>query len=279
MTFMNILIFGHVCIDENKSENSQYRYWGSPAMFMHKVFKKISDSSVSLVSNYGGDYVEYLSEVDIHPEKPTQKKTLVYQNVSKEGKRTQKALFREHSEQVILDEKLKEKIRNADCIVFAPILPNYDSVHIADILKHAKKTALKVLLPQGYFRNFDKEHNVIFRNFTEADEILSQFDLVTLSEDDYPRVEELSEKWAKKHKTNIVITRGKNSALAITQDGTFEIPTEEIPEDEIVDSVGSGDTFSAALIHQLQKTQDLKEAVAFAHKVAGESLRSTHAKK
>lgn len=275
---MNILIFGHVCIDQNKSENSDYVYWGSPAMFMHKIFGHISDSSVSIASNYGNDYVEYLKSVDIHPSKPSGKKTLVYQNVSREGKRTQKALFREYSSPVALDEKLKKRIREADVIVFAPILPNYDSLHIEEVMKNSKDDCLKVLLPQGYFREFDEDDNVIFRDFSEADSILNHFDLMTLSEDDYPDVEKLSKKWAKKHNVDIVVTKGQKGALLITQNGNTLIPTTPIPEEEIVDSVGSGDTFSAALIHHFQESKNLIQAVLFAHEVAGQALKSTHAK-
>lgn len=83
---MKILIFGHVCIDQNQSENSEYVYWGSPAMFMHKIFGEISNNSVAIATSYGQDYVEYLEGIDIHPPKPSQKNTLVYQNISKKAK-------------------------------------------------------------------------------------------------------------------------------------------------------------------------------------------------
>ncbi|MDO8507080.1 MAG: carbohydrate kinase family protein [bacterium] len=273
---MNILIFGHVCIDQNKSENSEYVYWGSPAMFMNKVFGKFPDNSVAIVSNYGHDFVEYLKDVDIHPPKAVSKKTLVYQNVTRKEQRSQKALYRELSEPVVMDGKLKERIKDADVIVFAPILPNYDSVHIEEVIRYANKKCLKVLLPQGYFRDFDENHNVIFRDFQEAGTVLKHFDLVTLSEEDYPDIEKLSERWARDLNINIVVTKGKNGAVLITKDGYTPVQTTPIPEEEIVDSVGSGDTFSAALIHEFQKTGDLVEAIKFAHKIAGEALKSTH---
>ena len=275
---MKILIFGHVCIDQNQSENSEYVYWGSPAMFMHKIFEEISDNSITIATSYGHDYVKYLDGIDIHPPKPSHKKTLIYQNISKEGKRSQKALFREYSLPTTIDEKLKKVIKKADVLVFAPLLPNYDSSHIEDVIKNSGEGCLKVLLPQGYFRNFDEEDNVRFRDFTEAESVLKYFDLMTLSEDDYPNIEKLSEKWAKEHGVDIVVTKGKNGALLITKNEKTLIPTTPIPEEEIVDSVGSGDTFSAALIHCFQESKNLEEAILFAHKVAGEALRSTHAK-
>ena len=38
---MNVFIFGHICIDDNITENAKYRSAGSPLMFMSKIFNKL----------------------------------------------------------------------------------------------------------------------------------------------------------------------------------------------------------------------------------------------
>lgn len=270
---MKILIFGHVCIDQNEAEKSKYTSWGSAAVFMEKVFKDLGVEDITIVSSYGRDYLKYLKNINIYPVEPNTATTMVYQNLVKNHKRRQRA-FHRTSEPVEISEELRVKICEADVIIVAPILANYSAEYVEKIFKYANKECLKVLLPQGYFRNFDEENYVIFRDFKEANSLLEHFNLVSLSEEDYPSIEILSEKWSKKFDVSVIVTKGENGALLITNDGKKEVTTVPVPQEEIVDSTGSGEIFSAALIYSYFQTRDLEKATRFANKIAGEALMS-----
>ncbi len=91
---MNVVILGHVCIDQNVTEHAEYVSAGSPAMFMTKIFRKFPEVKSRIVSTYGPDFLTYLDSVEIHPKHPNCNTTLIYKNlVSKRG-RIQKAMNR-----------------------------------------------------------------------------------------------------------------------------------------------------------------------------------------
>ncbi|MCL5411342.1 MAG: PfkB family carbohydrate kinase [Patescibacteria group bacterium] len=272
---MNILIFGHVCLDRNIVETGESNTWGSPVMFISTVLQQLPDASVTIVSNYGSNYLPYLKDRNIYPEKPSTESTLTYRNFSQGRERGQKALNRGYSEPVEIDENLKGKIENADIIFFAPILPNFSPDYVKKALSLAKKDVLKILLPQGYFRDFDQENNVIFRAFPEALEVLPLMNFVILSDQDFPNIEEVVQGWIEKTNVKVILTRGEDGASVISQEGKREIPTTPVPLKEIVDSTGSGDTFSAGFAYQYFLTKDEVKSVQFAHKLATAKLYFT----
>lgn len=59
---------------------------------------------------------------------------------------------------------------------------------------------------------------------------------------------ELARGWLKQGPSLVVITRGGDGALAFRRDGEFEVPT---PKVSVVDTVGAGDTFQAAMLTAL----------------------------
>ncbi len=144
---MNIQIFGHVNVDKNTSEQSSYVAAGSPAMFINKVYRQLSDCNVSIIASYGADYKQYLQDVNIYPANPNCNKTLIYENVSKMGGRTQKAYHREEAQPVPLAKTLKNTIKEADIIFFAPLLPNFPEKYFSQVASYTNKNAYKVLPP------------------------------------------------------------------------------------------------------------------------------------
>jgi hypothetical protein len=272
---MNVLIFSHTTIDENVSEGVRYISWGGPGMFMSKVFSQLPGVQTAIVSNYGKDYLKFLEGKNIYPSFPALDHTLVYQNLTKGNFRTQKALLRENSLPVVIDSGLKLKIKSADIIIIAPILPNYSAGYVSEIFVSARKHALKIILPQGYFRNFDQDDRVVPRIFSEAQEILPKFDFVIVSEQDSLEIEQLTRNWAENFGTKVIITRGDKGASLFIKDKEIFVPTNPVPPKEIVNSVGVGDTFSAGFAYEYLQTKDAMESIKFAHKLAAIKLRFT----
>lgn len=270
---MNILNIGHVCIDKSISEKAQYTLPGSPAMFMNKIFGQLPDNTFTIVAPYGIDYLQYLEGIKIYPERPTAEKTLVYENTTLPGaKRTQKAYNREFANPVQLDENFKKLILDNDIIIISPLLPNFSADYLKEIRQTARKDSLIMLLPQGYFRNFDQDNNVIFREFKEVNDILPFINIMTISNYDYPEIDKLAQEWVQKNEIQIVETMGEKGAMIISKDGQTLVTTTPLRDDEVIDSVGCGDTFSAGLAYWYKKSGNLEESVKFGHGLARQKL-------
>jgi len=57
-----------------------------------------------------------------------------------------------------------------------------------------------------------------------------------------------------------------------TKEKEIPLPTKAVPESEVVDSVGSGDIFSAGFAHRYQQTHSLEKAGRFANELARQCL-------
>src|SRR3989344_8945451 len=190
---LSFVIIGHVCLDRNILEDgSTFVGPGSPAMFIDKILKQFPDTSLSTISSYGSDYIQYLQGINIFPSTPNMADTLVYQNDSSRGRRRQSVLNTHSSSLVGIDGAIGKLVSQADVIFVAPLLPNFSVSYCKDVNNAAREGALKVLVPQGYFRTIDASSNVISREFEEAGDIIPLFDVIITSEEDHPNMKALS---------------------------------------------------------------------------------------
>lgn len=273
---MNIVIIGNVCLDKNTTEKSSYQSAGSPAMFMTRIFAQLSNTSSTIISHYGKDFLADLKGKSIYPTGPKFSKTLVYHNISQnDGKRIQKAFNRKNSPPVELDESLNEIVKNADILFFTPLLPNFPPKYTRGVISNAKKDCLKILSPQGYFRNFNKENKVVLREFEEAQEVIPHFDFTILSEEDYPDIENIAKTWVKNNNSVVIITKAERGAAFLSETEKVEVPTKPVKKKDIVDSTGSGDIFCACFAYKYLKCKDIIKSIEFAHTVAGYCLKFT----
>lgn len=269
---MKITILGHVCIDKNTSESSSYVAAGSPAMFMNTILKQLPDNQVTIIAPYGADFLPYKNNMNLYPKDPLGEKTLQYENITKDGVRLQKAHNRTYADPVIIDTKIEYIIATSDIVLIAPLLPNYPPEYLRSLLTHTKPEAIKILLPQGYYRDFDSKNVVHVRQFHEAERILPLVNIIIASEQDHQDMEAIAKEWAKQYNITTIITLGHKGAVAITPETCIQLPTRIVSESEIVDSVGSGDIFSAGFAYRYQQTHDVKEAGRFANKLARQCL-------
>ncbi|MDX6739150.1 sugar kinase [Actinocorallia sp. A-T 12471] len=61
----------------------------------------------------------------------------------------------------------------------------------------------------------------------------------------------------------VAVTQGAKGALVASEDGVFEVPALPIPSDELVDTTGCGDAFSAGFLRALSLGRDLEAAARF----------------
>jgi sugar/nucleoside kinase (ribokinase family) len=278
MSTPRIVLVGHICIDHNKSEHATYTNWGSSVVYMAQSFAKQFGATPVIATNYGSDILPYLPAVTLLPASPNQPDTLIYENDTSAGKRVQHCYNLQNANSPDLTDSLITLISQADIIVVATLLPNYSPAYLAELLGHAKPDTLKVLCPQGYFRHIAPDGLVQPRPFEEATQIVPLFDLVMYSEEDSPEAFKLAKELKQTTDTAVVVTQSAQGATIIGKETDQQIPTKPIAPQDIVDSVGCGDTFAAAVAFSYFQSHDLSAAILDGHHAAAKKLLTTPTK-
>ncbi|OGH10689.1 MAG: hypothetical protein A3B38_04375 [Candidatus Levybacteria bacterium RIFCSPLOWO2_01_FULL_36_13] len=269
---MNIVVLGNVCIDKNNIEKTFYKKAGGPATFMSLFFNKVKDTKCTTIASYGADFLPYKQGLNLYPGSPNLGNTLVYENTIINGKRSQKCRFYKENITPEIDKNAENVLKNADVLFIAPLIPYFSPEYVKNVVKITSKNCLKILLPQGYFRDFDNSNNVVFKEFKKEREILPLIDIVIVSDEDYPNIENLTLEWSKKYGTTFLITKAQKGAIIISTEVKKTVPTNPIPSKEIVDSIGAGDIFAAAFGYHYFKTKDLEKSVDYANQIAKQKI-------
>lgn len=270
-----IVFAGHVCIDHNNFEGNTYQKWGSPALFMTKYFQSAFQLQPHIIASYGADFLPYAEGIQLYPKEPNLAESLIYENIVKQGHRTQYCHNAASALPVTIDTAAEAILSTASILFVAPLTPAYGAAHIAAITQQLPAHCLKVLLPQGYLRNITSQDLVEPREFAEAADVLPHFDLVVLSDEDHPHAVARAHEWKQlSPKTQIIVTRNASGADIITDDGEQHIATIPVAEADIVDSVGCGDVFTAGTAYALSQGVSLTDAIQAGHDAARQKLLS-----
>jgi len=195
-----------------------------------------------------------------------------YENIVTGGKRVQKCFYWEAANPVPLDDTLIGFIRTADTICLAPLAPTIGSEYIQEMSRYRKKGSKTVLLPQGYFRQFDSKGNVGVREFIEAPDILPYVNVVIVSDEDHDDMLHIGQAWSSDSERIIVVTEAKDGAAVIQKGSITQVATIPVPVSKVVSSVGAGDAFAAGFMYQLFLEQDAVIAATFGNRVARQCL-------
>lgn len=271
-----IALAGQVCIDRNDVEGRLYTSWGSPVLYMADYYQRAHGITPAVLAPHGPDFTEYASGFSLHPEGPTAEQTLVYENTLIDGVRTQQCKNADRELLLPVDEEIKRLVSNADIMFLAPLTPAYHPDYVEELLAPAHDGRLSVLLPQGYLREIGADSSVNVREFEESSEIIPNFNLLILSEEDVEGAVGLAQEWRKKHPgTNIVVTKGPDGASIVETGEEIPVPTTPVNLDQALDTIGCGDTFSATVAYYFMKDpSDLLGAVHRANLAARLKLLS-----
>lgn len=275
---INLVIAGHVCIDKNIIDGVRRDSWGSSAMYISEYFKKDNEISVKIISPYGEDFSEYSQSAPII-NGVTDSKTLLYENIVKNGTRKQ---WCSYSTEITLPQVSPDVIaslKTAHIFMLAPMTPGFGVEYVNSLLNKLSEKCLKVLLPQGYFRYIADDNTVLKRDFVESSELIHQFHLVILSEDDATDSISIANNWSASHSgTATVVTQAEKGATYSRSGKHYSVNTIPIPNGEIANPVGGGDVFSGILATQLITTKNLQKAIRLANQKTAIYLRNTKAK-
>ena len=137
-------------------------------------------------------------------------------------------------------------------------------------MQSIRKNTLKIFLPQGYYRSFDSEDRVVEREFIEAEELIPLFDFMIVSEQDHRDMVSIAKDWSKN--TQVIMTTGDKGAQYFSRDTSLSIPADPVNPKDIVDSVGSGDIFSASFGYKYYLTKNVKKSLEFANNISRQCL-------
>lgn len=160
-----------------------------------------------------------------------------------------------NSNYILLREDINDK---ADVLREIPKLENYDAVVISDYHKgFLLESILEGILNLCY--------ELGIPTFLDTKKILGEWSKYCYCIKINKKEFELQPKNYKDYCQNIVVTLGKEGALLRGSEGTFH---DDVPDIEIKDVCGAGDSFLAGLVVNYSETKSLTSAVKFANKVA-----------
>ena len=269
----SITIIGHVCIDQNVIDGVSYEKWGSSPMYIANYLQEKYAVQPSILAAYGNDFTKYTPGFHFI-NKAAGLKTLVYKNIVTNGHRTQYCHNTTDATVPTITPDVIQTLRTTDIVIVTPMTPHLSTAYVLQILQHVPKECLKVLLPQGYMREINDKGSVGMREFIEAPEFLSKFDVLVTSDEDYPNVYEWAAHSTIKHDPlSIVVTQAEKGAALFVQGRQTNISTIPISFKDIKNPVGSGDIFSAQLSFSLYNGFTINEAIRSANEATGASLR------
>lgn len=261
------LVWGKLCIDRNSIDGVEQPVApGSPAYFVAHALEGFGLKAL-VVSPRGEDYDDTWLGVDVYPPEPRGGQTLTYENNYWEGVRELVAKGVEVAVDVGAEEVPDELVDGVKVLVVAPLDPNLGVEEVEKIIAKAGKRVIRMCLPQGFFRRFGEEGKVYQGEWEEAEAMLRLFDYVVLSEEDGEDIDGLAEEWSqvggKRNRARVVVTRAEKGC-SLYEDGE-RINVGAYPVEKVVDPVGAGDVFAAAMLYALANDESLGEACDFAN--------------
>lgn len=261
------LIIGHLVIDKNITESGIKSGPGGASFFGAKFLENIGSKPV-IVSPYGKDFPkEIFSVTDIYPPQPTHLKSFIFRNILTQSGRKQRIENKDSGNYCLLS--LPDKLfRNNDLVFFAPLIDNWERKTLINWLDKSKRS-LKILEAQGLFRQIKDDQTIIPKKWTDI-ELVRSFNIIVVSQKDYPGIESLASKWSSLGPL-VIVTRAQFGCTIYLKDKKIVVPAFRI--DKIVDSTGAGDIFTASFAYAYFKTKEIEKSAVFANAAAGLSLR------
>ena len=168
-------------------------------------------------------------------------------------------------DQVEIDKALVETAAKADCLCFGTLAQRSETSRrtLRELIKHAV-SSLKLLdinLRKDCYTlesvRFSLEHaDVLKLNEDEAHRLEKMLDITCSGLDDFCR--RILDHWSLKY---CVVTLAEKGALAVSVQGdSVYVPGYKV---DLIDSLGSGDAFSAGFVHKILRGKSAVEACEF----------------
>lgn len=137
-----------------------------------------------------------------------------------------------------------------------------------EVFRCFSENSLVGLMPQGFFRKWDKEGRIYFTDWAPPEDLLRHVDVLVISELDVLEPLRLVQDWGRFVKI-MVVTHAEKGATVYQAGESCHYPARPARE---VDPTGAGDVFTAAFMIRLAETDDPCQAAQFANVVASFSV-------
>ncbi len=254
----DFVIIGHIARD--LLPDGSFRLGGS-VTYAARIAQKLG-AQVAVVTSAHKQDVDWFSSMlpNVAVAADFADETTVFHNTYSSQGRTQKLLARANT---ITAQSIPQAWQNAPITLLGPIVNEIDA-SVPQSLQSNNVAAA----PQGWMRSWKSDGFVQLGEWRGAEHILPHVHTLILSAEDLSgsaRAAELPEQWAAKVPL-VIVTHGPQGAQ-IWGNGCKGYVSPAFPVRE-ADPTGAGDTFAAALLLHLRKTQDIQRAAEFANAAA-----------
>jgi 1D-myo-inositol 3-kinase len=187
--------------------------------------------------------------------------TTVFENIYRDGERTQ-ILHRRAN--VLTGDHIPPAWRSAPMAYLGSIDQEIDP----SVFHCFADETLICVMPQGFFRRWDRQGHVSFAEWTPSEAVLRRTNVLVLSELDVPDPDGLVRDWRRFIDT-IVVTQAERGATVYHAGEQCHYPARPAQQ---VDPTGAGDVFAAAFLLRMAETGDPCQAAPFANAVASFSI-------
>ncbi len=264
-----ITIVGHVCIDHNVVDGVYRESWGSAVLYIAEYLANRHNIHPKLHARYGSDLSRFI-DTSMFINRPSRNHpTLIYENIITGGVRLQSVANESWPAPKRVTATLAKILATTDILIIAPLLPDYSPSYIRQLCHALPSHAIKILLPQGYYRSVGTDGRIVVRPFKESAAILPMVDVLIQSDEDSPNAIVTAKEWADNHHNlTTVVTRNSQGVSAYTHDQSLSVPAIPVLPQDIVNPVGAGDVFSAELALWLHDNASLQDALTNAQQAA-----------
>lgn len=187
--------------------------------------------------------------------------TTIFENIYRDGKRKQ--IIHQRAD-VIECQHVPPSWYNAPMVYLGSIDQEIDPA----VFCCFSEESLVCVMPQGFFRRWDREGHVSFAEWHPSQALLRCIDVLVISELDVPDPEGLVNDW-REFVDTIVVTHAERGATVYQRGSQCHYPARPARE---VDPTGAGDVFAAAFLLCLSEAGDPCEAARFANAAASFSV-------
>jgi 1D-myo-inositol 3-kinase len=187
--------------------------------------------------------------------------TTLFENIYRNGHRTQ---ILHQRAGVITCQQVPHRWRSAPMAYLGSIDQEIDP----SVFHCFAKDVRMGVMPQGFFRDWDRQGLVSYTKWTPSESILQRINVLVISELDVPDPAHLVSYW-QQHVEIVVVTHAERGATVYHHGESCHYPARPTQE---VDPTGAGDVFAAAFLVRLTETSDPCRAARFANAVASFSI-------
>jgi len=274
---VDIVVVGHLSRDLLVTPGTAREILGGGTAYA-MLAPSLGISKCGIVSCIGGDFDEEYMRAHV-------KSGLDMTGVSREGQHTTRFVNQYDSTGVrtqrveaiaapIRKNALLERHLQSRVIHFCPLIGEID----ISCIKAAKEAgALVSLDPQGFLRTVQGDR-VVPKEWVDRAAILEHVDVLKLDEDELQSAVGINaeidavSKILNEGPEIVVVTRDRRGSTIYTQDNRIDIPL--VLADQIVDTTGSGDTYSIGFLIEYTRNENLRRAGVFGASCASFNLET-----